>query len=285
MNPRLLLLGVLAACGHVNSIASDAAFEDSAYEDAGIDAPPDAYPELDISCKALAARLPTATSGVYMIDPDLRAGPIAPFNVYCDMSMDHGGWTLAMALNVDTGDMWSTMTPSFAQPTSPTSSSPDVLDYSAIVPMGVTQMMLMADTRLLKFYYPRPATDFTSNYRNLTERMVYNPTLLLADAPNTGGARDSVCGHIGDACTTSDFALFKTADPSCGRDATNSYPAWGDCPGNGVTPPSPTPNCWFYGGMVANAVPTIAACPTASQAPWATYTVGTLTGLYTLWLR
>ena len=35
-------------------------------------------------------------SGVYRIDPDGRDGPIEPFDVYCDMVTDGGGWMLAL---------------------------------------------------------------------------------------------------------------------------------------------------------------------------------------------
>ncbi len=38
---------------------------------------------------------PTAADGIYWIDPD-GAGVIAPFQVYCDMATDGGGWMLAV---------------------------------------------------------------------------------------------------------------------------------------------------------------------------------------------
>jgi hypothetical protein len=36
---------------------------------------------------------PVAPDGVYQIDVDGAAGQLAPFSVYCDMTMDNGGWT------------------------------------------------------------------------------------------------------------------------------------------------------------------------------------------------
>jgi hypothetical protein len=44
------------------------------------------------SCNDLKASAPTATDGVYRIDPDGALGG-SPFDVYCDMTTDGGGWT------------------------------------------------------------------------------------------------------------------------------------------------------------------------------------------------
>ncbi|MBM4356364.1 MAG: hypothetical protein FJ109_21655, partial [Deltaproteobacteria bacterium] len=46
------------------------------------------------SCKVLLAMTPAAVTGKYTIDPDGN-GPVAPYPVWCEMSADGGGWTLA----------------------------------------------------------------------------------------------------------------------------------------------------------------------------------------------
>ncbi len=58
----------------------------------GMGGAPMAYPA---SCKALLATDPSAPSGVTTIDPDGPGGQ-PPFDVYCEMVADAGGWTLVL---------------------------------------------------------------------------------------------------------------------------------------------------------------------------------------------
>lgn len=46
------------------------------------------------SCKAIKASSPSAPDGAYLVDPDGPAGANAPFQAWCLMSVDGGGWTL-----------------------------------------------------------------------------------------------------------------------------------------------------------------------------------------------
>jgi hypothetical protein len=50
-------------------------------------------PNPPVDCYVLIQALPEAPSGVYAIDPDGKGGN-DPFDVWCDMTTDGGGWTL-----------------------------------------------------------------------------------------------------------------------------------------------------------------------------------------------
>jgi subtilisin-like proprotein convertase family protein len=46
------------------------------------------------SCKALKTARPYAPTGAYLLDPDGANGPMQPFEAFCEMDTDGGGWTL-----------------------------------------------------------------------------------------------------------------------------------------------------------------------------------------------
>lgn len=54
------------------------------------------------SCKAILDAGLSRGDGLYTVDPDGAHGALPPFEVYCDMSLDGGGWTL-----IGRGSWWS----------------------------------------------------------------------------------------------------------------------------------------------------------------------------------
>lgn len=69
--------------------------------------------EIQPSCRAYKTVTPSNPSGIYTLDPD-AGGTIQPFDAYCDMESDLGGWTLISRFAnqdtanwmKDTGEWW-----------------------------------------------------------------------------------------------------------------------------------------------------------------------------------
>lgn len=61
------------------------------------------YPK---SCKQIKEQNEQAEDGVYQIDPDGGEGMLEVLDVYCDMTLDGGGWTLVMVSSDDGQDTW-----------------------------------------------------------------------------------------------------------------------------------------------------------------------------------
>lgn len=226
-----------------------------------------------------------AVDGVYTLDADGPGGR-PPFDAFCDMTTDGGGFTLALVQDVTVN--WSCLTPA-VPPTNPTVATNSVLHHEDFAAMNVDEMYVResGQGRILKFYYPRNGVDFVSNYRNFTERNCFNSAHFQPDAPHTGIGRDNQPapndGHTNAACTTANYAGWKARN-DCRPDATNSYPAWGDDPGGGQNYTGGS-DCWFFGGTSMTAVPSITTCPVSSRAPFGFYSPGTLSGVIQLWVR
>ena len=110
------------------------------------------------SCKALLAAVPAAADGVYTIDPD-GAGAGAPFDVYCDMTTDGGGWTLVTSVTT-LGEVTPVGSGTLVAPTTPG----NVTNRGMHLP-GVAEILVVQDGRDAGF---ETAFDRADKYAGVT---------------------------------------------------------------------------------------------------------------------
>lgn len=118
--------------------------------------------------------------GLYWIDPD-GSGSNAPFSVWCDMTVDDGGWTLVAWANT-TSETWSG-TPLFATYSGSSSATPSSADFSNW--SGTIASSMASQPQNVRMTYLSGTAQSTLNVTTNTLRM-YTNTSTFTGVLNVG---------------------------------------------------------------------------------------------------
>lgn len=131
------------------------------------------------SCKTIHDEFPNLPSGTYQVDPDGAAGPIVPFNAYCDMDFDDGngkgGWTLIVSSFNKGGP--STSVVGVVAPGSNASMPPDIA--KVIANMSSQVHVRSTGKAATESITSKPNNEIIANLKNL---LVLNEGLYLQPA-------------------------------------------------------------------------------------------------------